>query len=202
MPKLLIGFIVMATSLQAAISITFQEIAGDVVSTFSGTLNTDDPDIYDFSQIVSGGLFAPESGAYVSFASSWRTPTGSYVIDNSSSNSPFYEGPREGSGRGYGTGTQATPTSVTGDAFGMYQNSLILPGDWTSGSSVSGTMTWENTTLSALGYDSTQDHVWTLRGTSDTITMTVVPEPSSIALLTSLGVLALAISRRRKSISA
>ena len=193
----------MATSLQAAISITFQEIAGDVVSTFSGTLDTDDPNIYDDSQISSGGLFAPESGAYVSFASSWRTPNGSYVIDAPTGNfSPFYDGPREGIGNGFGTGTQATPTSVTGDAFGIYQNSLILPADWTSGSSVSGSMTWENTTLSALGYDSSQNHVWILRGTSDTITMSFVPEPSSYALLTGLAVLALAIRRRRKSMCA
>ena len=38
-------------------------------------------------------------------------------------------------------------------------------------------MTWENTTLDNLGYDSSQDHVWTLRGTDDTITMILVPEP-------------------------
>ena len=117
------------------------------------------------------------------------------MVDNSSSNSPFYDGPRFGNGRGFGTGTQLDPTQISGDAFGIFQNSLVLPDDWTSGSEISGQMTWANTSLASLGVDSSQVHILTLRGTGDTITM-VVPEPSSYALL--LGGIALGLVALRR----
>ena len=44
-------------------------------------------------------------------------------------------------------------------------------------------MTWANTSLESLGVDTSQVHIWTLRGTGDTITMSVVPESSNYALL-------------------
>ena len=58
-------------------------------------------------------------------------------------------------------------------------------------------MTWENTTLDNLGYDSSQDHVWTLRGTNDTITMIVVPGPATYGLI--LGFITLLFAGYRKS---
>ena len=114
------------------------------------------------------------------------------------SNNPFYDGPREGiSGRGFGLGTETEPTSISGDPFGLYQNSLVLPEGWTSGDQISGQMTWENTTLENLGYDNSQEHIWTLRGTNDTITMIVVSEQSTYGL--KLGMLSLLFAGYRKS---
>ena len=179
--------------------ITFEESGNDVVSTYSGTLDTDDPNINDISELSRfASKFNPSLGYYANPPGGWRTAAGSYVVDASNSNSPFYDGPREGSsGRGFGLGTETAPTSVSGDPFGLYQNSLVLPEGWTSGSQVSGQMTWENTTLGNLGYDSSQDHVWTLRGTNDTITMIVVPEPATYGLI--LGLLSLLFAGYRKS---
>ena len=187
------------TSLFGEVTITFQEIGNNVVSIYTGTLDTNDPNIYDISELSRfASNFNPNLGYYANPPGGWRTAAGSYVIDASNSNSPFYNGPREGSsGRGFGLGAETAPTSVSGDPFGLYQNSLVLPEGWTSGSQISGQMTWENTTLENLGYDSSQDHVWILRGTDDTITMTVVPEPATYGLV--LGFIALLFARYRKS---
>ena len=190
-------FVLLCTGLNAAVTITFEQIENDVISSYSGTLDTNHPDISDVSTLSSAvAKFDPSLGYYTNPPGGWRTFAGSYVVDNSSSKSPFYDGPRLGNGRGFGTGTQLDPTQISGDAFGIFQNSLTLPDDWTSGSEISGQMTWANTSLASLGVDSSQVHTWTLRGTDDTITM-VVPEPSSYALL--LGGIALwrATLRRR-----
>lgn len=185
-------------SLSGEVVITFQESGNDVVSTYSGTLDTDDPNINDISELSRfASKFNPSLGYYANPPGGWRTAAGSYVIDASGSNSPFYDGPREGDGRGFGLGTETAPTSISGDPFGLYQNSLVLPEGWTSGSQISGQMTWENTTLDNLGYDSSQDHVWTLRGTNDTITMIVVPEPATYGLI--LGFIALLFAGYQKS---
>ena len=190
-------FFLLCTGLNAAITITFDQIGNDVVSYYSGTLDTNDPNIFDYTALVSAFNFNPSSGHYANQPSGWRTPTGSYVVDNSSSNSPFYDGPRLGSGRGFGSGGQTNPTETSGDAFGIFQNSLVLPDDWTSGSNISGQMTWANTSLESLGIDTSQVHTWTLRGTGDTITMSVVPESSSYALLLGSLVLGLMAYRRQ-----
>ena len=185
-------------SLNGEVVITFQESGNDVVSTYAGTLDTDDPNINDISELSRfASKFNPSLGYYANPPGGWRTAAGSYVVDASSSNSPFYDGPREGDGRGFGLGTETEPSSISGDPFGLYQNSLVLPDGWISGSQISGQMTWANTTLDNLGYDSSQDHVWTLRGTNDTITMIIVPEPATYGLI--LGFIALIFAGYRKS---
>ena len=73
----------------------------------------------------------------------------------------------------------------------------MLPDDWTSGSNISGQMTWANTSLESLGIDTSQVHTWTLRVTGDTITMSVVPESSNYALLLGSLVLGLLAYRRQ-----
>ena len=191
-------FVTLTISLSGEVVITFEESGNDVLSTYSGTLNTDDDNINDISELSRfASKFNPSLGYYANPPGGWRTAAGSYVIDASNSNSPFYDGPRGGSsGRGFGLGTGIAPTSISGDPFGLYQNSLVLPDGWTSGSQISGQMTWENTTLENLGYDSSQDHVWTLRGTEDTITMIVVPEPATYGLI--LGFITLLFARYKK----
>ena len=173
-------------TLRAEIIITFNETNNDVVASFSGTLDTNDPNIYDYSALGSGPKFNPSLGYFISLPSGWRTPNGTYLIDGPTS-APFYDGPRLGiNGRGFGSGGSNTPTEVIGDAFGIFQGSLVLPNDWTSGSEISGQMTWEDTTLNELGVDSSEDHEWTLRGTADKIIMAVVPETSAFGLITSV----------------
>ena len=170
--------------LRAEIIIAFNETNNDVVASFSGTLDTNDPNIFDYSALGSGPKFNPSLGYFNSLPSGWRTPGGTYLIDGPTSG-PFYDGPRLGSsGVGFGSGGSTIPNVVIGDAFGIFQTSLVLPNDWTSGSEISGQMTWEDTTLDELGVDSSEDHEWTLRGTADKIIMTFVPETSAFGLIT------------------
>ena len=188
----------LSTGLNAAITITFDEIGNDVVSYYSGTLDTNDPAITDVSMLNRfADKFNPSLGYYANPPGDWRTLAGSYVVDSPLSSSPFFDGPRLGSGRGFGNGGYLEPTQISGDAFGIYQNSLVLPGNWTSGSEIAGQMTWTNISLETLGVDSSQVHTWTLRGTGDTITMAVVPEPSSYALVLGGLVLGVVFLRRR-----
>ena len=186
----------LCTGLNATITITFDQIDIDVVSYYSGTLDTNDPNIFDYSRLGSAYNFNPFLGYFTNQPGGWRAPGGSYVEDNSSSNSPFYDGPRLGSGNGFGSGGQTNPTETSGDAFGIFQKALVLPDDWTSGSNISGQMTWADTFLESLGVDTSQVHTWTLRGSGDTITMSVVPESSSFALI--LGCLALGLLSLRR----
>ncbi|MDG1242905.1 MAG: hypothetical protein P8P52_10140 [Opitutae bacterium] len=187
----------LCTGLNAAVTITFDEIGNDVVSYYSGTLNTNDPAIIDTSELSSfASKFNPSLGYYANTPGGWRTASGSYVVDAPTSSSPFYNGPRLGNGHGFGSGNELEPTQISGDAFGVFQNSLVLADDWTSGSAITGQMTWANTSLESLGVDGSQVHTWTLRGTGDTITMTVVPEFSSYAFL--LGGLALGFVALRR----
>ena len=66
---------------------TFEEIGNDVVSHYSGTLDTDDPHIFDYTLLSSAAIkFNPALGYYANPPSGWRTPAGSYVLDSSSSN--------------------------------------------------------------------------------------------------------------------
>ena len=192
-------FFLLCTGLNAAMTITFDQIGNDVVSYYSGALDTDHADIFDYGTLGSAVTkFNPSLGYYVKTPSSWRTPTGPYVVDNPSSNSPFYDGPRLGTGSGFGTGTAFEPTQISGDIFGIFQNSLVLPDDWTSGSNISGQMTWANTSIASLGVDTSQVHTWKLRGTGDTITMSVVPESSSYAMILGGLVLGLMAYRRQR----
>ena len=116
-------------SLSGEVVITFEESGNDVVSTYSGTLDTDDPNINDISEL---SRFASkiQSQLRLLCQSPWwlGTAAGSYVVDASNSNSPFYDGPREGSsGRGFGLGTKTAPTFISGDPFGVLSKFLVLP---------------------------------------------------------------------------
>ena len=181
--------LLISISLRAEIIIAFNETNNDVVASFSGTLDTNDPNIFDYSALGSGPNFNPSLGYFNSLPSGWRTPGGTYLIDGPTSG-PFYDGPRLGSsGVGFGSGDNTIPTVVIGDAFGIFQTSLVLPNDWTSGNEISGQMTWEDTTLDELGVDSSEDHEWTLRGTADKIIMGIFGTCFAIALFIWLSLL-------------
>ena len=151
----------LCSGLNAAITITFDQIGNDVVSYYSGTLNTNDPKIFDNSALVSAYNFNPSLGYYTNQPSGWRTFSGSYVVDNSSSNSPFYDGPRLGSGSGLALVARLTRQKHQ-RCFWYFPKALVLPDDWISGSNISGQMTWANTSLDSLGIDTSQVHTWTL----------------------------------------
>jgi hypothetical protein len=83
------------------------------------------------------------------------------------------------------------PHSGSGDLVGIFMNStfdqLYVPSGYVSGSALSGTSTYDNTTFSGLGVTpGTYEWMWGL-GTNQNFTLVIggtsVPEPSAIALL-------------------
>jgi hypothetical protein len=108
----------------------------------------------------------------------------------------------------FGDGAETEASLSTGGTFGFggLDQDLLLPAGYVSGSFISGTDTWDDTTLAALGLTTgTYDYTWGT-GVDGSITLNIgtapVPEPSSLGLM-SLVVLAMAfpLLRHRRGIS-
>jgi hypothetical protein len=100
----------------------------------------------------------------------------------------------------FGTGVHTWPTSSSGDHFGIWGawSYLNVPYGYTSGSPLSGSSTWESTTISDLGLDvGTYTWTWGSGANADSFTLNVaaVPEPGQLAVmgLMSLGVAGVAV---------
>ena len=67
-------------SLSGEVVITFQESGNDVVSIYSGTLDTDDPNINDISELSRfASKFNPSLGYYANPPGGWRTIAASRI---------------------------------------------------------------------------------------------------------------------------
>jgi len=77
----------------------------------------------------------------------------------------------------------------------LSSNNIIIDQSYVPGTAVTGTLTWNNQTFSSMGV-ATGSYVW--GWSTDSITLNVVPEPSSLSLVAlGLGGL-IAWNRRRK----
>ena len=108
----------------------------------------------------------------------------------------------------FGDGGYTPASSSTGDTFGYggLDRDLLLPNGYVSGTFISGSDTWDNTTLANLGLTpGTYNYTWGT-GSDGSFAFKVgiapVPEPSSLGLM-SLVVLAMAfpLLRHRRGIS-
>lgn len=110
----------------------------------------------------------------------------------------------------FGSGSDESASSSTGDTFGIEGSVgyILLPVGYISGSELSGTLTFDDTTIAALGLtDGTYTYTWGSGASADSLTVDIggsvvtppaaAPEPSSLALLGS-GVLGLAGVLRRR----
>jgi hypothetical protein len=167
---------------QAVIIINMQETGGDLVVSYSGGLNVDDLVIANTG--VSASFIAPNE-AVVGFG-------GGFDQYSSAVSGPDL----------YGTSAFTTASiSNDGDTFvvGGQFNFLRLPENYVSGTEISGSMTFESTDFATLGIDTASaPYVWTLTNSAaDTITLQVVPEPTSALFLCGTGALACLRRRRR-----
>ena len=171
----LINLFSFAGSAHGAITVDIAEVGDDVVLTYSGSLDLTGI-IYADSDTNPGGgqAIAPERSSFVV----GTTPT----ID-------IYTNLDDSGITVFGVGTdQIYADSSSGDlfacmVFGSNYN-LFVPGGYVFGSAISGTSTWNDTTIADMGLIPGSSHVFTLPNDSFTVNIgSSVPEPSSAALL-------------------
>jgi hypothetical protein len=179
------------SSAQAGYTVTFSQQGPNVVATGSGTLNltglTFDMPNVDFAA-VKGSTARVVTGSPSQMSADYYTG---------------FSGPTS-----FGPGGVVFATSGLGDQVGINGTREIIgvPTGYTSGSPLSSSSTWDNTTISGLGLTpGTYEWTWgsAANGTADdfkvVIPGTATPEPASLTLLgvTAAAVLGYHLRRRR-----
>ncbi|WPJ94618.1 PEP-CTERM sorting domain-containing protein [Coraliomargarita algicola] len=178
---LALGLATFTTSADAIVNIQIQEIGSDVVITGSGTINTT-----ELSAAASNDI----KGLNLAF--------GFFTI-GASDNSYLVTVTGPGGGV-LGTDGYTPATSVSGDAmgFGSGGSSIVVPVGYVSGDPLSGSGIWAGESLESLELNvGSYSWTWGSGANADSMHVTIVPEPSSAALLVGCAALGFA-SRRRK----
>lgn len=163
----------------SAIVIVALETGGDVVFSYSGTIDTTGASIAGTQTGSAYSGIIPNLG----IVGNSGTPYDGYAITG---------------GGIFGVGGNTVATISTGDSFQIRSNDfrLRLPDNYVSGTTISGDITFTGTDFTTLGVDSSSNITWNLPNDSISLQFTAIPEPSSTALL-GLGGLAFALRRRR-----
>jgi len=167
MAAMLLGTAVEPT--RADITITVLQDGSNVVATGTGSV--------DLTGLTFGAV---DSGSPATIPD-----IGLLVVGNSTSSQSIYTG---ATGPIFGPGGLTNATSSTGSNFGTNDSNgvVLLPTGYVSGTSLSGSATWDNKTFATLGLTpGTYQETWTGVTNEDTITVqigpaaTVAPEPST-----------------------
>ena len=172
--------------IRADVVVYIYQSGSNVVSSYSGTI--------DLTGLTADGNDGV-TPAYI-----WGA-TATEVFGPTVGGEPVYSGitgPAD-----FGDGAVMDATSSTGDTFGYAggDHLLLLPTGYVSGSFISGTDTWDDTTLAGLGLTpGTYNYTWGT-GTDGSFAFNVgsapVPEPSSVILLSAM-LLAIAFAARKR----
>jgi hypothetical protein len=168
-----VGSSLVAPAARAAIIATIEQQGANVVATASGTVDT--------AGLGSGGTNS-NSGASVNSAAAL------FAVGSASTYDVFtgITGPTH-----FGSVHFLQASSQTGDLIAVVgvNGWLNLPDNYVSGASLSGTGTWDNTTLAALGLTTgILTWTWGSGATADSFTLNIVdgtsvPEPSTLSVL-------------------
>ena len=173
----------LALSANAAITINISQVGPDVVVTGSGSVNT-------------AGLTLQATSA---FGPSMYTLFGVLFAGTSNGVSTDFWSGASLAGSSFGSGPIAIPSTGTGDRLGVYQTWVALPNGYVSGTPLSASSTFSNTTLNELGLN-VGSSVWSWGSgpTADSLTLnvTAVPEPHQYAMLAGLGLVGMGLWRR------
>lgn len=169
---------------QAAVIFTATESGGNVVISGGGTIN----------------LFGLEDGSVLEAGAAVNPTTGYLGVGTGSDvDSQTYfpvSGPTD-----FGPGFASPgPDFSDGDLFGRFSpGNLFVPLDYNSGAPFTSSSTWVGQSIASLGM-TPGTYVWTWGegATADSMTLTVVPEPTTIGML-GMGIVAVVwLSRRRR----
>jgi hypothetical protein len=196
-------FSIAATSAQAGLIITLteQEISGTtaIVATYSGSL-----DLSGTSSSGSGQI----GGDSPAFQIAVQPSAGLLYLHRGVVN--FYPVTPQGGAFGTGTATiayvRAPETSANArqysypnpaPAYGLTGNEFALTTGYTFGDLISGTTNYLTTTFADWGVTPGANTTYTINGTTETVTINVVPEPTVLAVAVSaLGLAGLVFWRR------
>lgn len=174
-----------AAPAEAAVTVVFQQIGSDVVTTLTGTLDLSGTVATTNYQSAADGGAVPSSAVLAIGARAAPQTRYSGITGPAS----------------YGTGGTVFANVITGDSFFLDVNdALYLPSAYLSGGLLNASMTFNNISLSAFGI--TQATVYRLTS-GDTITVsTAVPEPATWAMmLIGFGMIAATARYRRRSVA-
>jgi hypothetical protein len=188
MPKLkkiflpALTFLSLSSATNAMVDFTFSESATQVLLTVTGNIDLDatlgSPSVATNTNI----LLAPSLGA---------------ILAGSAVNSDFYNISLSG-WTSYGSGAVSGPGSGSGDRISLFDDGLGLPVGYISGSSIASTSAWDGSFASLGLTPGSYTSVFNNGSFSDSVTVTVVPEPSVAALFLGLGALGVVLRRRAK----
>jgi hypothetical protein len=160
---------------RAAVTIHMQEVGSNVVATLSGAINS-----LPGAPTQSGGLGVfsgvRPSGSTMAFGLSKFSGVQTVQMH-------YYTATTYPSN--FGTSTSLLQAnSSTASTTMMFRNlttgNIMIDQNYVLGTAVTGTLTWNNKTLSSMGV-TTGSYVW--GWSTDSITLNVVPEPSALSLL-------------------
>lgn len=161
-------------SAQGSVSITIAPQGGDVVMSASGSLN-----LTALTLIGGGGTSYAYAGIRPSEA--WITTGVPGAVD-------LYQLVSGPSNFG-SSGTYFEPEVASGDVFGVIGGGsmpglLLVPFNYVSGTPLTSTATFSGATLSSLGVqEGTYVWSWGTSGSSDSLSLTVIPEPTCISIM-------------------
>jgi hypothetical protein len=167
-----------ATSTSAPMTVTITEVGSNVVMSASGTINLSGLTLVNpsFGPVGGGGL---------------GTNTATFVCGNNNTYANTYSGFTSVPSN-FGSGSGAANSSASGDLFGIIYlgappHFLLVPTGYTSGTNITSTQTFNNTTLSTLGLtNGTYTYTWS-GGSIDIVIGTGLGGPTPTPTATSSG---------------